>query len=86
MPVTPELRAQILRYRLVELWRTGTIAAQLRVHHGTVERILRQEGLPRVGVVRTSNIDPYLPFILETLKKFPDLRAKRARSAVLSGV
>jgi len=82
MPVTPELRAQILRYRLVELWRTGTIAAQLRVHHGTVERILRQEGLPRVGVVRTSNIDPYLPFILETLKKFPDLRASRLYAMV----
>jgi hypothetical protein len=46
----------------------------LHVHHGTVERILRQQGLPRVGVVRSSNIDPYLPFILETLKKFPDLR------------
>jgi len=82
MPVTPELRAQILRYRLVELWRTGTIAAQLHVHHGTVERILRQEGLPRVGVVRTSNIDPYLPFILETLKKFPDLRASRLYAMV----
>lgn len=82
MTVTPELHAKILRYRLVELWRTGTIAAQLHVHHGTVERILRQEGLPRVGVVRSSNIDPYLPFILETLKKFPDLRASRLYAMV----
>jgi len=82
MPVTPELRAKILRYRLVELWRTGTIATQLHVHHGTVERILRQEGLPRVGVVRASNIDSYLPFILETLKKFPDLRASRLYAMV----
>lgn len=82
MPVTPELRASILRYRLVELWRTGTIAAQLHVHHGTVERILRQEGTPRLGVVRSSNIDPYLPFILETLKKFPDLRAIRLYAMV----
>ena len=82
MPVTPELRADILRYRLVELWRTGTIAAQLHVHHGTVERIVRQEGLPRVGVVRSSNIDPYLPFILQTLTKFPDLRASRLYAMV----
>ena len=82
MPVTPELRAQILRYRLVELWRSGTIAAQLHVHHGTVERILRQAGLPRVGVVRASNIDPFLPFIVETLKKFPDLRASRLYAMV----
>ncbi|HOE40763.1 MAG TPA: helix-turn-helix domain-containing protein [Rhodoferax sp.] len=76
MTVTPELHANILRYRLVELWRTGTIAAQLHVHHSTVERLLRQEGLPHVGVVRSSNTDPYLPFILETLKKFPNLRAR----------
>jgi DNA-binding transcriptional regulator LsrR (DeoR family) len=77
MAVTPELKAHILRYYHVEQWRTGTIARQLKVHHGTVERTLRQAGLPRIGSVRASNIDAYLPFILETLKKFPDLRASR---------
>jgi transposase len=77
MPVTPELHAQILRYHHVERWRTGTIARQLQVHHGTVERVLRQAGLPRIGVVRASGIDPYLPFIHETLKKFPTLGASR---------
>lgn len=82
MPVTPDLRAQILRYYHVEQWRTGTIARQLKVHHGTVERALRQAGLPRIGSVRASNIDAYLPFILETLKKFPDLRASRLYAMV----
>ena len=77
MPATPELHAQILRYYHVERWRIGTIARQLQVHHGTVERILRQAGLPRIGVVRASRIDPYLPFIHETLKKFPTLGASR---------
>jgi transposase len=77
MPVTPELHAQILRYHHVERWRTGTIARQLQVHHGTVERVLRQAGLPRIGVVRASGIDLYLPFIHETLKKFPTLGASR---------
>ena len=77
MPVTPELHAQILRYYHVERWRTGTIARQLQVHHGTVERVLRQAGLPRIGVVRASGIDPYLPFIHETLKLFPTLGASR---------
>jgi transposase len=77
MPVTPELHAQILRYYHVERWRTGTIARQLQVHHGTVERVLRQAGLPRIGVVRASRIDPYLPFIHETLKLFPTLGASR---------
>jgi transposase len=77
MPVTPELHAQILRYYHVERWRVGTIARQLHVHHGTVERILQQAGLPRIGKVRVCRIDPYLPFILETLKKFPTLTASR---------
>ena len=40
MTILPELEAQILRYYHVEKWRTGTIAAQLGVHHGTVTRIL----------------------------------------------
>lgn len=77
MAVTPELHAQILRYYHVERWRTGTIARQLHLHHGTVERVLRQAGLPRIGVVRASRVDPYLPFIHETLKKFPTLGASR---------
>jgi transposase len=82
MPVSPELRAQILRYYHVEQWRVGTIARQLKVHHGTAERVLRQAGLPRIGTVRASRIDPYLPFILETLKKFPELRASRLYAMV----
>jgi len=77
MTVTPELIEKIQRYYHVERWRTGTIARQLQVHHGTVERVLRQAGLPRIGVVRASRIDPYLPFIHETLKKFPTLGASR---------
>ena len=82
MPVTPELKAQILRYYHVEQWRTGTIARQLKVHHNTVERVLRQAGLPRIGAVRPSRIDAYLPFIIETLKKFTDLRASRLYAMV----
>jgi transposase len=77
MPVSLELQAQILRYYHVERWRTGTIARQLHLHHGTVQRVLRQAGLPRIGVVRASRIDPYVPFIEETLKKFPTLTASR---------
>jgi len=64
LAVTPELKAHILRYYHVEQWRTGTIARQLKVHHGTVERALRQAGLPRIGCVRASNIDAYFNFIL----------------------
>ena len=78
MTIAPELEAHILRYYHVEKWRIGTIARQLRVHGGTVRRVLAQAGLPRTGSVqRPSQIDAYLPFIVQTLEKFPTLTASR---------
>lgn len=78
MALPPELEAQILRYHHVEKWPIGTIAKHLRVHHGSVERVLRQAGLPRSSTpLRPSRIDPYLPFIRQTLEKFPALTASR---------
>jgi transposase len=83
MTIAPELEAQILRYYHVEKWRAGTIARQLHLHHGTVERVLRQAGLPRLGSApRPSAIDPYLPFVRETLEKFPTLSASRLYAMV----
>lgn len=78
MTIPPELEAQILRYYHVEKWRIGTIARQLHVHSETVARVLAQAGLPRIGPPqRPLKIDPYLPFIRETLAKFPTLTASR---------
>src|SRR5437879_3595748 len=78
MTIPPDLEAQILRYHHVEKWPAGTIARHLHVHHATVARVLAQAGLPRHGVpARHSQIEPYLPFILQTLEKFPTLTASR---------
>jgi transposase len=78
MTIAPDLEAQILRYYHVEKWRVGTIARQLHVHGGTVRRVLAQAGLPRTGAVqRPSQFDAYLPFIRQTLEKFPTLTASR---------
>ena len=78
MTISKALEAQILRYYHVEQWRVGTIARQLGVHHNTVDRVLSQAGLPKVDRrVRPSMLDPYLPFILETLEQFPTLTASR---------
>jgi transposase len=78
MTIAQELEAQILRYYHAEKWRIGTIAHQLGLHHGTVQRVLAQAGLPRTGSVqRPSQVAPYLPFIRETLEKFPTLTASR---------
>jgi len=77
--VTPaDTEAQILRYYHAEKWTIGTIASQLHVHHSVVQRVLAQAGLPRIGPrPRRSRIDAYLPFIRQTLEKFPTLTASR---------
>ena len=83
MTIPPDIEAQILRYYHVEKWRIGTIARQLRVHRDTVARVLAQAGLPRIGQPhRRSKLDPYLPFIHETLAKFPTLAASRLHAMV----
>ncbi len=78
MLTSPEIETLILRHYHVEKWTIGTIAAQLHIHHGVVQRVLAQAGLPRIGrPPRPSKIDAYLPFIAQTLEKFPRLTASR---------
>ncbi len=78
MVVTPELRAQILRLYLAEHWRVGTIARQLRLHRDTVRRVLAISSVLRTPVSEPPRlIDLYLPFIKETLAKYPTLAASR---------
>jgi transposase len=78
MTIAQELQSQILRYYHAEKWRIGTIAAQLGVHRGTVQRVLAQAGLPgQAPLQRPSRVDPYLPFIRDTLAQFPTLTASR---------
>jgi transposase len=77
-PVTADESAAILRLHHVEGWPVGTIADQLGRHHDTVERVLAHGGLPIAKLVtRTRLVDPFVPFIHETLAKFPRLRASR---------
>lgn len=79
------LEAEILRLHATEHWPIGTIALQLRVHHGTVRRVLAQAGVPVVPrTVRPSIVEPYLAFITETLAKYPTLRASRLYAMVRS--
>ena len=78
MTISKETEAKILRYHFVEKWKVGTIATQLGIHNGVVDRVLSEAGLPKVErSPRSSIIDPYLPFIVETLSEFPTLTAAR---------
>jgi transposase len=79
------LEAEILRLYHAEHWRIGTIATQLGVHHSTVRRVLAQAGVPSARQsLRPSMADPYIPFLVETLERYPRLRASRLYQMVRS--
>ena len=83
MTIAPDLVAQILRLHTVEKWRVGTIARQLHVHRDAVRRVLAGNCAPvHTSPLRPSRIDPYRPFILATLEKFPTLTAARLHAMV----
>jgi len=77
-PVTAEETAKILSLHHAEQWPVGTIGAQLGRHHDTVERVLAQSGLVvQKQSIRPRLVDHYIPFIKDTLHKYPRLRASR---------
>jgi transposase len=75
--ISPQLRAHIVRLHCVEKWKVHPIAKQLGVHHATVRRTLRAEGLPDPVQQRPSKCDPFAPFVKESLRRYPDLTAAR---------
>ena len=78
MTIDKKTRAEILRLYHVEKWTVGTITRQLGVHRYTVERLLTAAGEPRdARSPKPSMIDPYVPFIAETLASWPTLPASR---------
>ena len=83
MTISTEFEAKILRYFHVEQWPVGTIARQLGIHHGTVDRVLSQAGLPKLERPhRASLLDPFLPFVRATLEQYPRLCASRLYAMV----
>lgn len=76
--ITPEQHAEIRRLYYGEHWKVGTIAAALGVHHDTVRAALLNDtqGVRR-GTCRATPLDPYLPFVRDTLAQYPRLRATR---------
>jgi transposase len=76
--ITPEQHAEIRRLYYGEHWKVGTIAAALGVHHDTVRAAIAHDtqGVRR-GTCRPTQLDPYLPFVRDTLAQYPRLRATR---------
>jgi transposase len=76
--ITVEQRTRIRRLFYAEHWKVGTIATQLGVHRDTVLLAIEAERFhSRDGVVHSSLLDAYKPFIAEQLEQYPRLRATR---------
>lgn len=76
--IPAEMEASIRRLFHAERWPVATIARELHVHHSAVRRALRRDGVPLSALrTRRSKVDPYVGFITETLKAWPELTASR---------
>ena len=81
--IPDELEQRILRLHFVEKWKVGTIARQCGVHHSTVLRVLSDKGLRPERAKRPSIVDPFLPFMQDTLNEYPNLPASRLHAMVV---
>ena len=78
MTISAEQRARIRRLFFAEHWKVGTIATELDVHADTVKKAIESDTFVSCGPrSRRSLLDPFKPFIVETLKQHPRLRATR---------
>ena len=75
--ITPETRVQIRHYFYAEHWKVGTIASELGLHPDTVRAAVEVERFATTQPLRPSCVDPYLPFVRQTLEQHPRLRATR---------
>lgn len=74
--IDAEMVARIRHLHHAEGWAVGTIAAQLGLHHETVEGALNEEPGAEPSI-RPSGLDPYLEFMRETLERYPRLTSTR---------
>jgi transposase len=76
--ISGEQRAEIRRLFYAEHWKVGTIAAALGVHPEAVRLAIEIERLgSRTARLGVSQLDPYVPFVRDTLARYPRLRATR---------
>lgn len=78
MTVPREVELEILRLVEAEKLSPGTVASQVGVHHGVVERVQEQAvtGKPE-RAPRPSKLAPYYDFIHKRLEEYPKLGATR---------
>ncbi len=80
MSIDEATRAEIRRLVLGEGWRIGTVARRLGVHHGVVRRALFDTPPETQQAKAASVLEPYKPYIVERIEKYPELTATRLLS------
>lgn len=76
--ISEEQRALIRRLFFAEHWRVGTIAAELGLHHDTVELAIEPRRFAnRQHQSSATQLDPFRSFIEHTVQQHPRLRATR---------
>ena len=80
--ISDEQRAHIRRLFYGEHWKVGTIAEQLGLHHDAVANAVNTDRFAVCGTTRPSALDPYIPFIRETLERYPRLTGTRVHAMV----
>jgi transposase len=76
--ISTEQRTLIRRLFFAEHWKIGTIAAELGVHHDTVELAIEPKRFVNVKYRATvSALDVYKTFVRATLEQHPKLRSTR---------
>jgi transposase len=69
-------RAEMRRLVVGEHWRIGTVARRFGVHYSVVRRAVYDAGEPR-PLPTVSAVDPFKPYLVERLEKYPELTATR---------
>ena len=75
--ITKEQLVAIRHLHFGEHFPVGTIADQLGIHHTTVSHALDLENRPGRRSLRPTVTDPFVPFIRQTLERYPRLRSTR---------
>jgi transposase len=75
--IPPELRVEIRRLFYAEHFTVNGIAEALGVHHETVKSAIDSHKFMPSPRVHRSRLDPFVPFIVGTLEKYPKMRSSR---------
>ncbi len=75
--ISAATKAEIRRLFFAEHFAVNTIAETLGVHHDTVRQAIGSHWFVSTPALRKSQLDPFVPFIRDTLERHPKLRATR---------